>query len=48
MTTGHNDIVSRKKDIISGEENISSVEVEGTLYAHPAMLETVIRYRRVA
>ena len=34
------EIVDRKKDvIISGGENISSVEVEGVIYKHPAVLE---------
>jgi fatty-acyl-CoA synthase len=34
------EIVDRKKDlIISGGENISSIEVEGMLYKHPAVLE---------
>jgi len=36
-------IVDRKKDIIvSGGENISSLEVERTLLAHPAVLEAVV------
>ena len=36
-------IVDRKKDIIvSGGENISSLEVEKTLLMHPAVLETVV------
>jgi fatty-acyl-CoA synthase len=36
-------IVDRKKDIIvSGGENISSLEVEKTLLAHPAVLEAVV------
>lgn len=36
-------IVDRKKDIIvSGGENISSLEVEKTLLAHPAVLETAV------
>jgi fatty-acyl-CoA synthase len=40
---GYIDIVDRKKDIIiSGGENISSIEVEGTLYEHPAILEAAI------
>ncbi|GEN34982.1 long-chain-fatty-acid--CoA ligase [Aneurinibacillus danicus] len=40
---GYIDIVDRKKDIIiSGGENISSIEVEGTLYEHPAVLEAAI------
>lgn len=37
------DIVDRKKDIIiSGGENISSIEVEGALYDHPAVLEAAV------
>jgi fatty-acyl-CoA synthase len=40
---GHIDIVDRKKDvIISGGENISSIEVEGVLYDHPAVLEAAV------
>lgn len=40
---GYIDIVDRKKDIIiSGGENISSIEVEGVLYEHPAVLEAAI------
>ncbi|WP_409304610.1 long-chain-fatty-acid--CoA ligase [Peribacillus sp. SCS-155] len=40
---GHIDIVDRKKDIIiSGGENISSIEVEGVLYEHPAILEAAV------
>ncbi|MBX5464900.1 MAG: fatty acid--CoA ligase [Clostridia bacterium] len=36
-------IVDRKKDIIiSGGENISSIEVEDTLYAHPAVMECAV------
>ena len=36
-------IVDRKKDIIvSGGENISSLEVEKTLLSHPAMLEVAV------
>ncbi len=36
-------IVDRKKDIIiSGGENISSVEVENALYQHPAVLEAAV------
>jgi long-chain acyl-CoA synthetase len=36
-------IVDRAKDmIISGGENISSVEVENTLYTHPAVLEVAV------
>ncbi len=40
---GYVNIVDRKKDIIiSGGENISSIEVEGVLYSHPAILEAAI------
>lgn len=40
---GHIDIVDRKKDIIiSGGENISSIEVEGALYEHPSILEAAV------
>jgi fatty-acyl-CoA synthase len=40
---GHIDIVDRKKDvIISGGENISSIEVEGALYDHPDILEAAV------
>ncbi|WP_449622112.1 long-chain-fatty-acid--CoA ligase [Robertmurraya sp. Marseille-Q9965] len=40
---GHIDIVDRKKDvIISGGENISSIEVEGVLYDHPDVLEAAV------
>ncbi len=36
-------IVDRKKDIIiSGGENISSVEVENTLFSHPAVFEVAV------
>jgi acyl-CoA synthetase (AMP-forming)/AMP-acid ligase II len=36
-------IVDRKKDIIiSGGENISSIEVEHAIYAHPAVLECAV------
>jgi fatty-acyl-CoA synthase len=36
-------IVDRKKDIIiSGGENISSIEVENTIAAHPAVLEAAV------
>lgn len=39
-TEGMVEIVDRKKDlIISGGENISSIEVEGMLYKHPKVLE---------
>ncbi len=40
---GYIEVVDRKKDlIISGGENISSIEVEGLLYKHPAVLEAAI------
>lgn len=40
---GNIDIVDRKKDIIiSGGENISSIEIEGALYEHPAILEAAV------
>ncbi len=40
---GYVDIVDRKKDlIISGGENISSIEVEGVIYQHSAVLECAI------
>ncbi|WP_019240423.1 MULTISPECIES: long-chain-fatty-acid--CoA ligase [Bacillus] len=40
---GNIDIVDRKKDvIISGGENISSIEVEGNLYDHPDVLEAAV------
>ncbi|MCM3088496.1 long-chain-fatty-acid--CoA ligase [Bhargavaea ginsengi] len=40
---GHIDITDRKKDIIiSGGENISSIEVEGALYEHPDILEAAV------
>ncbi|MBT2756443.1 long-chain-fatty-acid--CoA ligase [Mesobacillus foraminis] len=40
---GNIEIVDRKKDvIISGGENISSIEVEGALYDHPAVLEAAV------
>jgi len=40
---GFIEVVDRKKDlIISGGENISSIEVEGLLYKHPAVLEAAI------
>lgn len=36
-------IIDRKKDmIISDDENVYSVEVEGALYAHPAVLEAAV------
>lgn len=40
---GNIDIVDRKKDIIiSGGENISSIEVEGIFYDHPDILECAV------
>ncbi|MDP4549796.1 long-chain-fatty-acid--CoA ligase [Alkalihalobacillus macyae] len=40
---GNIEIVDRKKDvIISGGENISSIEVEGILYEHPSVLEAAV------
>jgi len=40
---GYVEIRDRAKDvIISGGENISSIEVEGTLYRHPAVLEAAV------
>ena len=40
---GHLTIVDRKKDvIISGGENVSSIEVEDVLYAHPAVAEVAV------
>ncbi len=40
---GYMQIVDRKKDIIiSGGENISSVEVEEVLYRHPAVMEAAV------
>ncbi len=37
---GYIEVVDRKKDlIISGGENVSSIEIEGMLYKHPAVLE---------
>jgi fatty-acyl-CoA synthase len=40
---GYIDIVDRKKDvIISGGENISSLEVEAVIYQHPSVLECAI------
>lgn len=40
---GYVSITDRKKDIIiSGGENISSIEVEGVLYDHPAILEAAV------
>jgi fatty-acyl-CoA synthase len=40
---GYVEIKDRSKDvIISGGENISSIEVEATLYRHPAVLEAAV------
>ena len=40
---GFIEVCDRKKDlIISGGENISSIEVEGLLYKHPAVLEAAV------
>ena len=40
---GYVNIVDRKKDmIITGGENVYSVEVENVLYAHPAILEAAV------
>jgi fatty-acyl-CoA synthase len=40
---GYIEIVDRVKDvIISGGENIASVEVEAMLYEHPAVLEAAV------
>ena len=40
---GYIEIRDRSKDIIiSGGENISSIEVEGILYRHPAVLEAAV------
>lgn len=40
---GYIEIRDRSKDIIiSGGENISSIEVEGVLYGHPAVLEAAV------
>jgi len=40
---GYINIVDRAKDvIISGGENISSIEVEDALYKHPAVLECAV------
>ena len=40
---GYIELKDRSKDIIiSGGENISSIEVEGTLYRHPAVMEAAV------
>src|SRR3546814_11750808 len=40
---GYIDLKDRSKDvIISGGENISTIEVEGVLYRHPAVLEAAV------
>jgi fatty-acyl-CoA synthase len=40
---GYIEVCDRKKDlIISGGENISSIEVEGLLYKHPSVLEAAV------
>ncbi|HSE76678.1 MAG TPA: acyl-CoA synthetase [Alphaproteobacteria bacterium] len=40
---GYIELKDRSKDIIiSGGENISTIEVEGTLYRHPAVLEAAV------
>lgn len=40
---GYVEIVDRKKDIIiSGGENISTIELEGVIYKHPAILEAAV------
>ncbi|MCI65852.1 long-chain acyl-CoA synthetase, partial [Trifolium medium] len=40
---GYIEIKDRLKDIIvSGGENISSIEVETVLYSHPAVLEAAV------
>ena len=44
---GYIQLKDRSKDIIiSGGENISSIEVEGVLYRHPAVLEAAVVARR--
>ena len=34
--------IAKKDMIVSGGENISTIEVEGTLYKHPAILEAAV------
>jgi fatty-acyl-CoA synthase len=42
-TDGYIELKDRSKDIIiSGGENISTIEVEAVLYAHPAVLEAAV------
>ena len=42
---GYVEIKDRSKDIIiSGGENISSIEVENALYRHPAIMEAAVEY----
>jgi len=42
-TDGYIELKDRSKDIIiSGGENISTIEVEGVLYRHPAVLEAAV------
>ena len=43
---GYIELKDRSKDIIiSGGENISSIEVEGILYKHPKVLEAAVAAR---
>jgi fatty-acyl-CoA synthase len=35
-------IMDHKKDIISGGENISTIEVETAIYRHPDVLEVAV------
>jgi fatty-acyl-CoA synthase len=42
-TDGYMEIKDRSKDVInSGGENISSLEIEETLYRHPAVMEAAV------
>jgi fatty-acyl-CoA synthase len=42
-SNGYIELKDRSKDIvISGGENISTIEVEGVLYQHPAVLEAAV------